>query len=605
MGAETNPISPDPAIRDAAVAHLDRVMECGQAFGCEILCGPIHSAIGVFSGEGPTEDEFKYGVETLQRAAEKAQARGIRIAIEYLNRFEIYFLTTAAQTARFVRAVDHPYCKMMYDSFHAHIEEKRPGRGDRVVCRRDDPRPRLGERPRHPRHRQVHWDGFFGGLEAERLRRLSDDRGLRPGPAGPGRGHAGSGATCSPTPMGLCRDGLAFIKSRHSVERLRLRTHRPRVRVKSPDRGGTMNRLEGLHAHASTRSSAGPSSAWPWSRLAWAQAPARPQAPRARAIGRRPRRSRGRTASGSRSIPRSITVEDGDGVLIRWGDRDTEIVRILGIDTPEVRRLEHNLPYDQPFGPEATGLRPGGLRGRDRGRAAALADPRPLRPHARLPVHQRPQLFGARRSRPATAARPSATTATTACRSEAAEVVAAAEGRHAPLPFEPPHQYRARMRTLAEPRSGASGRVSQGTERSRRGSLERCRLVGLKGERVRLVPPDRTLHLENALVWLNDPEITATLKYNLGVTRRQEELFFEQIETQRETTSSGRSSTKPSVISASSACTRSTGGIAGRRAACSSASDRPGAAAMPPTPSGSGPGSPSASSACTGSRATP
>src|SRR6516165_10743659 len=59
-------------------------------------------------------------------------------------------------------------------------------------------------------------------------------------------------------------------------------------------------------------------------------------------------------------------------------------------------------------------------------------------------------------------------------------------------------------------------------------------LVGLKGERVRLVPPDRTLHLENALVWLNDPEITAMLKHGLGVTRRQEELFFERMETQRD-----------------------------------------------------------------------
>ncbi len=59
-------------------------------------------------------------------------------------------------------------------------------------------------------------------------------------------------------------------------------------------------------------------------------------------------------------------------------------------------------------------------------------------------------------------------------------------------------------------------------------------LVGLKGERVRLVPPDRTLHLEKALVWLNDPEVCGMLKYKLGVTRRQEELFFEKIETQRE-----------------------------------------------------------------------
>ena len=50
-------------------------------------------------GDGPTEDEFKYGVETLQRAAEKAQARNIVLAMEYLNRFENYFLTTTAQTS--------------------------------------------------------------------------------------------------------------------------------------------------------------------------------------------------------------------------------------------------------------------------------------------------------------------------------------------------------------------------------------------------------------------------------------------------------------------------------------------------------------------------
>lgn len=59
-------------------------------------------------------------------------------------------------------------------------------------------------------------------------------------------------------------------------------------------------------------------------------------------------------------------------------------------------------------------------------------------------------------------------------------------------------------------------------------------IVGLRGERVRLVPPDRALHLENGLIWLNDPDVTAMLKYALGVTRRQEELFFDKIEGDRE-----------------------------------------------------------------------
>jgi ribosomal-protein-alanine N-acetyltransferase len=59
-------------------------------------------------------------------------------------------------------------------------------------------------------------------------------------------------------------------------------------------------------------------------------------------------------------------------------------------------------------------------------------------------------------------------------------------------------------------------------------------VVGLKGERVRLVPSEAALHLENALRWFNDPEVTVRLLYNTGVTRRQEEEFFERVATQRE-----------------------------------------------------------------------
>ena len=75
---------------------------------------------------------------------------------------------------------------------------------------------------------------------------------------------------------------------------------------------------------------------------------------------------------------------------------------------------------------------------------------------------------------------------------------------------------------------------STGSASNRRQEDYEMPIIGLKGERVRLVPPDRTLHLENALIWLNDPEITATLKFNLGVTRAAGGKFLRQIETQRE-----------------------------------------------------------------------
>jgi RimJ/RimL family protein N-acetyltransferase len=55
-------------------------------------------------------------------------------------------------------------------------------------------------------------------------------------------------------------------------------------------------------------------------------------------------------------------------------------------------------------------------------------------------------------------------------------------------------------------------------------------IIGLRGERIRLVPIDRTLHLENALRWMNDPAVIASLEMNLGITRRQEEAFFDRAE---------------------------------------------------------------------------
>jgi micrococcal nuclease len=146
--------------------------------------------------------------------------------------------------------------------------------------------------------------------------------------------------------------------------------------------------------------------------------------------------------------PAAITVEDGDGVIIRWGDKDDEIVRILGIDTPEVRRLEHNLPYDQPFGLEA--------RAFGQGAFAVAGDVELLRsstldPYGRTLAY----LFinGRNYSVLVIKAKFSAETVSyygdNGLPKEAAEVMAAAkEVGSTPLPFEPPHQYRARMRAV-------------------------------------------------------------------------------------------------------------------------------------------------------------
>jgi len=144
--------------------------------------------------------------------------------------------------------------------------------------------------------------------------------------------------------------------------------------------------------------------------------------------------------------PALITVEDGDGVVINWGGGQTEIIRILGIDTPEIRRLEHSLPFDQPLGPEAKAFAQGAFAAA--GEIELLRCPT-LDPYDRTLAY----LFinGRNYSVMAIKARFSSETVghygDNGLPKEAAEVVAAAKDI-GPLPFEPPHQFRARMRDL-------------------------------------------------------------------------------------------------------------------------------------------------------------
>jgi D-psicose/D-tagatose/L-ribulose 3-epimerase len=124
VGPEANPISPDPAIRKQAVERHRWAIEMSAALGSELLAGPFHSPLAVFSGDPPTDDEKKRCVEVMKQSAEIAKQHKVTLVVEYLNRFECYFLTTAAQAKELVQRVEHPNFRTMYDTFHANIEEK-------------------------------------------------------------------------------------------------------------------------------------------------------------------------------------------------------------------------------------------------------------------------------------------------------------------------------------------------------------------------------------------------------------------------------------------------------------------------------------------------
>jgi D-psicose/D-tagatose/L-ribulose 3-epimerase len=123
---EFNPVSPDSAQRRKAVERLKWCLDMCALMGSDVLCGPYHSPLGVFTGAGPTEDEKQRVVEVLRAGAEHAGKLNIKIALEFLCRFESYFLTTTQDAIDIARRVNHPALGLLYDTFHANIEEKDP-----------------------------------------------------------------------------------------------------------------------------------------------------------------------------------------------------------------------------------------------------------------------------------------------------------------------------------------------------------------------------------------------------------------------------------------------------------------------------------------------
>ena len=122
----SSPINADPAIRAAARDRLRWSIDRGHALGATVMIGPYHSPLGVFSGNGPTEDELAWCAEVLHDAAEYAVPAGIKLSIEAVNRFECYMLNTMRQGSDLRRRVAHPNFSYMYDTFHANIEERDP-----------------------------------------------------------------------------------------------------------------------------------------------------------------------------------------------------------------------------------------------------------------------------------------------------------------------------------------------------------------------------------------------------------------------------------------------------------------------------------------------
>jgi D-psicose/D-tagatose/L-ribulose 3-epimerase len=112
----------DEAARRASIRYvkdcIDLVHDLG---GAEITVVP--GLVGKTKPTAGAEQEWDWAVAGLREVYEYAGPKGVRLALEALNRFETYFINRGAQALALAEAVGGE-CGICLDTFHMNIEEE-------------------------------------------------------------------------------------------------------------------------------------------------------------------------------------------------------------------------------------------------------------------------------------------------------------------------------------------------------------------------------------------------------------------------------------------------------------------------------------------------
>lgn len=147
----------------------------------------------------------------LQKVCHMAEARGLELALEPLNRFESDLINTAEDVMRLIRDINHPAAKVLLDGFHMNIEEPDVEKaiklaGDKLL------HVQVSENYRGtPGTGQTRWDAYKRGLKAIGYNGVVSIESFTP------EVKELAGAVCIWRPLvpsqdTFARDGLRFLK---------------------------------------------------------------------------------------------------------------------------------------------------------------------------------------------------------------------------------------------------------------------------------------------------------------------------------------------------------------------------------------------------------
>ncbi|MDR3578065.1 MAG: sugar phosphate isomerase/epimerase [Anaerolineaceae bacterium] len=112
-------LNADPDIMALAKIRLFDLIDMAFALAAPVVTiGSFRGRQSQYPGNGPARL-----AEILWDAGQFAQPKGVRIALEPINRYEGDFLANAEEGLSYLRQVNHPAVGLLLDTYHMNIEE--------------------------------------------------------------------------------------------------------------------------------------------------------------------------------------------------------------------------------------------------------------------------------------------------------------------------------------------------------------------------------------------------------------------------------------------------------------------------------------------------
>jgi D-psicose/D-tagatose/L-ribulose 3-epimerase len=161
---ELSLISDDATARARTVTHLSDCIKLTADAGANIIAGPLYAPVGFLPGRRRTTEEWNRAVEAYRQLGPVCERYDVDLCIEPLNRFETFFLNTTADAVALCDAAGQKRVGILWDTFHANIEEKNLGDALRS-CARHLKHVHTCENDRGvPGSGHVDWNGVFNAL---------------------------------------------------------------------------------------------------------------------------------------------------------------------------------------------------------------------------------------------------------------------------------------------------------------------------------------------------------------------------------------------------------------------------------------------------------